>query len=511
MTAASRGAVLVAPRKSRVGLLDSVWTDRRVGLALAAGLAIAFALASAWLTPRGPITEAHVLATLGGALALGVAAGLLTGSRWSGVLVPLVFTVVFELARLRVDGPTVDGIHLGSMYGMFAFVLGRGVHAVVALLPMIVGVLLGVELASRLGRVRTAGLGLIGWVVVLGVGAGLLVLAFAVSRPASTAPILGADGQRLPGSVAELTTVQLGGHEQALMIRGQSSDNPVLLFLAGGPGGTEIGAMRMDTGLEQHFVVVTWDQRGVGKSYAALDPAATHTPEQAVADTIALTEYLRQRFDEQKIYLVGQSWGSLLGVWAVEQRPELYHAFVGVGQMVNPAETDRMFWEDTITWAEANGNETLAMNLRENGPPPYADFLKYETALSHEHDWNPYPGLNLDREMPATLFVPENSLMDTINGLRSFLDTFYALYPQIQDVDLRRDATELAVPVFIVQGDHEARGRAVPADEWFAVLQAPIKERFTFAQSGHRPLFEEPAEFVRVMQHVAQAAGGVVP
>src|SRR5690606_5108939 len=121
--------------------------------------------------------------------------------------------------------------------------------------------------------------------------------------------------------------------------------------------------------LEQHFVVVTWDQRGTGKSYAALDPAETLTLEQMVADTIEVTEYLRERFGEDKIYLTGNSWGSILGVLAVQRRPELFHAYVGTGQMVSLRQTDIIFYEDTLAWAERNGNAALVATLRRNGPP----------------------------------------------------------------------------------------------------------------------------------------------
>src|SRR5690606_22711880 len=183
--------------------------------------------------------------------------------------------------------------------------------------------------------------------------------------------------------------------------------NPVLLYLTGGPGGTDLGAIRRDVTLEQDFTVVVWEQRGAGKSYAALDPTDTFTLDQLVSDAIEVTEYLRDRFDEEKIYLVGQSWGSTLGVLAAQARPDLYHAFVGVGQMVSPRETDILFWEDTLAWAEETGNVGLAETLRRNGPPPYDDLIRYDPVVSHEHDWNAYPQMDLTNEMPAILFVPE--------------------------------------------------------------------------------------------------------
>jgi pimeloyl-ACP methyl ester carboxylesterase len=482
--------------------LGLVWADWRVGLATAAAMATVAALLSVWLTPRGPITTPEALMTLALAFAVGVAAGLAVGGRWSILVTPAVFIVIFEVARLPVDGPTVDAIHLDSLYGLIALVLGRGLHALIAVVPMAIGAVYGVELAARLGRDATTTMGLLGWILAGILTLGLLALSVVIASPASTAPILGADGEPPPGSIAELTTTRIGGHDQALMIRGRSTDNPVLLYLNGGPGGTDIGAIRRDVGLEQDFVVVTWEQRGSGKSYSALDPAETLTLDQMVADTVELTNYLRDRFGEDKIYLVGNSWGATLGVLAAQQHPELYHAYVGVGQMVSQRETDILFYEDTLAWAERTGNQELATVLYDIGPPPYADIGHYEQVIGHEHEWNPYPELDLDNEMPAILFVPENSFMDRLNAFRGFLDSFYVLYPQLQEIDFRRTATNLDVPVYMVLGEHEARGRAVPASEWFKMLAAPTKELIMFEGAGHRAHFDRAADFAALMARV---------
>jgi pimeloyl-ACP methyl ester carboxylesterase len=332
----------------------------------------------------------------------------------------------------------------------------------------------------------------------------IAAMAFLIALPASTAPIVGADGEPLAGSVAELTTVSIGGHDQTMMIRGRSVDNPVLLYLTGGPGGTDMGAIRRDVTLEQEFTVVAWDQRGAGKSYGALDPTDTFTTNQLVDDTVEVTSYLRDRFDQEKVYLVGQSWGSTLGVLAAQQHPELYHAFIGVGQMVSQRETDIMFWEDTLAWAEAEGNIGLAETLRSNGPPPYENLMHYDPFIAREHDWNPYPEFDSNNEMPAILFVSEYSWMDRINAFKGFLDTAGTLYPQLQGIDFRQEVTALDVPFYMVLGEHEARGRAVLAEEWFNMLDAPSKEAFIFEGSGHRAHFDRPGDFAEVMGHVLE-------
>ena len=493
------------PREQEVrveSVLEPIWSEWRIGWGIALALAIAFGLVSGWVIPRGPITSTEAIISIGAAFLVGLAAGSLTGNKWSILAVAAVFALAVELARLGVDGPTVDGVHLGSTYGVIAFIVGRGIHGFLVFLPLILGGVLGLWLANRLGHPVAAPIGAGGWIGVGVLAATVLVTGIQLARQATTAPILGSDGEPLPGSVAELTSVTIGDHEQALMIRGRSTDNPVLLYLAGGPGGTDIGAMRGDVGLEEEFIVVTWDQRGVGKSYSALDPTETLTVDQMVSDTIELTDYLRDRFDEDKIYLVGNSWGSALGVLAVQEQPGRYHALVGTGQMVSMSETDLMFWQDTLLWAEETGNTGLVDQLKANGPPPYENILAYEPAISHEHDWNGYPEFDSTNEMPAILFVPEYTWMERFNGFRSFLDTFAVLYPQLQDLDFREDARSLEVPVYMVLGEHEARGRAELADEWFDMLEAPSKERVLFDGAGHRAHFDQPARFAEFMAQV---------
>ncbi len=477
----------------------------------AMGVAVWAALSSWWM-PRGPTSTTESLACVALGLALGLAGGYFTRSRWAVVVLPMVFVVVYELARLRVDGPTVDGVGL-SEYGLIALVTGRVFHGLVALAPLAWGAAAGaaawrrtarseVESGRRAGRwgrraaLATSGLALVALIAVL-------------ARPASTAPVTGADGRPHPNSVAELSTVRVQGRDLGVMVRGTDRSNPVLLFLAGGPGGSELGAMRRHLpALEEYFTVVTWDQRGTGRSYGELDPVDTLTLDAAVADTIAVTDIMRDRFQQDRIYLVGQSWGSTLGVLAVQRAPERYAAFVGVGQMVSQRATDSIFYDDTLGWAEASGRDDLAATLREIGPPPYADPRHYETLLSHEGEIYPYDHASNSEgagQMSENLLVPEYSLTEQVRLFSGTLDTFAALYPQLQDIDFRQTATALEVPVFFVQGAHEARGRAELFADWYPRINAPVKDQVVLQTSGHRPLFEQPDAFVTYLSDVVLA------
>jgi proline iminopeptidase len=485
-----------------------LWADPRVRWLAAVAVPAAYGVLAGLWTPRGPLTTVEALAAMALGLGTGLLVGLVTRSRWAMLLAPVVFVAVLEMMRVGLDGPTVDALHLTSTYGILAFVVGRGFHGLLTLLPMVLGASLGALARRRRGGPQ-ARASVWAWTrrVVAGATAvALVALAALVARPASTDPIVDADGDPVAGSVAELTTVDVGDHELGLMVRGVDADNPVLLFLAGGPGGSELGAMRRHSqDLESDFVVATLDQRGTGTSYDQLDPTDTMTLDAAVADVVTVTEHLRDRFGEERVYLVGQSWGSTLGVLAVQERPELYHAFVGVGQMVSQAETDRIFYEDTLDWAREQGDTDLVRQLEESGPPPYDDVLDYEAALSYEDEVHPYDrGGNSEGagQMGENIFVEEYTLLDQVHVLGAFLDVFAVLYPQLQDIDFRTQAAELDVPVYLAQGRHEAPGRQVLAEEWFALLSAPSKSLTYFETSGHRPLWEQPAEFRDLMRTV---------
>lgn len=490
--------------------LTTRFTPGQAALLAAAAPAVV-GLSAGLLEPRGAMTTLAALVTILAAFVAGFAAGVVGRSRWVWALAPLALAASFEVARLPAEGPTIDGIHLDSTYGIVAFVVGRGVDFLLMIVPLLVGVghgrwFVALDAPSwrrdRIGAVRR-------WTargVLIASSITLVGFAVLLARPASTPPVTDAVGDPIPGSLAELTRVRLGGVDQGILLRGASEDLPVLLYLHGGPGGTDMGVMRVFGGaLEREFVVVSWDQRGSIKSVGGLDDPATMTPEQVLADTIELTEYLRGRFGEERIYLLGNSWGSTLAVLAAQQRPELFHAVIGTGQMVSQAETDRLFWEDTIAWARGEGRTGIVEELTAQGPPPYGELLAYDPVFAYEREWNSYDRTDeydAKGELPFAAFTREYTLIEQIRALGAFLETFAMLYPRIQDIDFRREVPALDVPFYMAAGVHEARGRAVLADEWFEMLQAPIKVRADFPLSGHRPHVEEPGRFAELMQRV---------
>ncbi|MBW2397362.1 MAG: alpha/beta fold hydrolase, partial [Deltaproteobacteria bacterium] len=172
-----------------------------------------------------------------------------------------------------------------------------------------------------------------------------------------------------PNGIESLEVIQLGGVPQTIYLRGRDQDNPVLLFLHGGPGVPSMpGAREFGLLLEEHFVVVHWDQRGAGNSCSSDVPDESLHFEQYLADTLELVNLLRHRFDDDKIYLLGHSWGSVLGLVTAQRHPDLLHAYVGMGQVVNGLRNEEVSLRFVREQAKAEGNETALEQPSRSSP-----------------------------------------------------------------------------------------------------------------------------------------------
>ncbi len=288
-----------------------------VGIAIVLAAAAFYGLAAGWWTPRGPVTTFQVVAAIGLSLTVGVTAGVALRSRWAMLAAPVTFAAVFQLVRISPAGPLVGGIHLGSTYGFLAFFSGRGLHGMLALVPMLLGAAWGAGVAR---------------------------------------------------------------------------------CLSGGRG-----------------------RRGRG--------------------TAGL-------------------------------------------------------------WSRRTGHAKLVGTLTGNGPPPCTNPLEYEAVLSNEQKVYPYDdtvNAGSAAGFSTNLFVREYSLLQQLHNLGAALDVFTVLYPQLQTINFRTQVRQLKVPVYLVQGRYETRGRAQPAREWFDLLQATTRQLITFDTACHRTLFEQPQRFSDLM------------
>ena len=337
----------------------------------------------------------------------------------------------------------------------------------------------------------------------------LIILVVASQWSAHTSKFTDENGKTLPQSISSMEKVKLGGVDQWLIIRSENVNKPVLLFLSGGPGASEAArVIRFNAELEKHFVVVIWEQRGCGKSYPSFNPKTALTVDQYVSDVIELTELLRERFEEEKIYLVGHSWGTIIGVRAAQERPDLFHAYIGTSQMVDVAETDQMIYDLVMEHSQQSGDLKFVETLAAQGKPPYFGknpVKPYSALFGKEYSLFEYPNIRSEEYrrdgdiLMLMLKQPEYGWLDRVYYLLGLMNTFNAVYPQLQEMDLRLDATHLDLPVYMILGRHDLNNPSQLPEEYFNLLEAPSKRLFYFENSGHGMIWEEPDLFTDIL------------
>ncbi len=388
-----------------------------------------------------------------------------------------------------------------AAFGPFPWqLLGQGMLllAIVIVVLLAFGVLITTLVIAAITRQRTRILPWSQQLLRLALVLGILLVGAATAMlgsqwHASTPPILDANGQPLPGSIATMEQVTLNGSQQWITIRGKNVHNPVLLYLGiGGPGAGGFPATAMTLApLEDHFVVVNWDQPGTGKSYYAV-PISTLTVERFVSDAHQLTQLLRARFHQDKIYVLGLSWGTILGIKLVQQYPQLFAAYIGTGQMVNTTENDRLGYQLALKIAKERGDTTTVDTLRRNRPPPYIGDgmdMKYAAYNDVLFSYMGSPTL-MQILLLAPQFAPEYGILDKVNFDRGLIESYQVLYPQLRDLDFTRSAAKLDVPIYFLVGRHDVNAMASLVERYYNVLQAPHKE-LIWLDSGHGATAEE--------------------
>lgn len=291
-------------------------------------------------------------------------------------------------------------------------------------------------------------------------------------------------------SVAALKGVEINGDRQWLLTRGCNRDNPVILFLHGGPGMPAMfTAHDFQRPLERDFVIAHWDQRGAGKSYRADLSPATMTMMQMLADAEAVIEHLRAEFGVEKVILVGHSHGTFFGALLAEKRPDLFHAYVGLGQVGDPSR-ERAVQEALIRAKFAERGEA----------PPEITGANRETLL-FEIGGELANARSLWPLLRTGLMAPEYNLGDALNVAKG---------PQFAQAHLVYDnaggygppPAEFEIPVYVVMGAEDAVTPMGLAKEWFDVVEAPKRTWAVFENAAHFPHFEKPQEFAAFMVRV---------
>jgi len=353
----------------------------------------------------------------------------------------------------------------------------------------------------------------------------LLILILALASCAVTLPIRDkTTGLTVPESIAEITTINIAGIKNWLVIRGKNVHNPILLFLHGGPGSPELPLLRhFNEPLEDKFVLVYWEQPGTCKSYSPELRESDLTVDKFVDYTKGVIDYLRARFGKDRVYVVGHSWGSALAVLTAKKYPEVFNAVIGVGQVVDIVDGEVTSFRVALKRAREEKNETAIEELTGLGDPPAYVLVKdgsYDGFMI-KRKWALYFGLALYgkrsyKDYERYYFdATEYTIFDILSYIRGRILTARTLGRDLVNIDLAAQAPELAVPVYFMMGRYDAISANADFDEYVRLLKAPKKEVVWFERSAHLPLFEEPkrfnAEIIRIMNETEGAAAPEAP
>jgi len=338
---------------------------------------------------------------------------------------------------------------------------------------------------------------------------GLLILHF--KSPGKTEPFVDENGETISKSISGIEKIELGGIDQYIITGGIDSTKPVLLFLHGGPGSPEMGFVKkFNPELEHDFLVVHWEQRGSGKSYNNNISIESMTIEQFISDTKELSEYLIKRFNKDKIYIMGHSWGSYLGIKTIEKHPELFHCYFGIGQVADQYRSEKISFEWVKNQAVKKEDKKAIKKLGALDFPEmnasnkeWIRFLMAERAYVDKFGGGLYRDYNgtLDKLSPV-IFAKEYSLRDKMNYGIGSLFSLKHLWDDVITDNLFETIDSVQIPVYIFQGVYDYQTSYSVAKEFYDQLKAPEKQFFTFENSAHCPIFDEPERFNKILREI---------
>lgn len=302
-----------------------------------------------------------------------------------------------------------------------------------------------------------------------------------------------ADG---PASIALLDRIKLGGVDQWILIRGEDTSKPVILFLHGGPGMPAMYlAHAFQRDLEKDFVVVHWDRRGAGKSYAA-GLEGEITVRQTLEDTFELTRMLLAHFGHKRLYLVGHSWGTYLGMLAVKEQPEYYAAYVGIGQLSMSSRTVHNVQRDfLLRKAYESSDLKLVSALQSNSASiDEVDLFQYGAELHESTSFWPL--------LLSGLRAPEYTFTDAMNVKRGVELVNRKMVYNVISGALSDNVRKVDVPIFFFLGRYDYNAPSGLAAEYLDSIACPFKRLVWFERSAHFPFFEESDRFHAEMLRV---------
>lgn len=330
----------------------------------------------------------------------------------------------------------------------------------------------------------------------------ILLLVAIFSSCTSTKKIKASNG------ISEINYLKINKTRQYVLMRGKDKNKPVMLFLHGGPGASATALLRkFNSELENHFTVIYWDQRNAGKSFNKKTPKEEIKVSKYIQDIDTLTNYLKKRFNVDKIYLIGHSWGSRLGLYAIQKHPENYFGYIGVGQELNSFEGELISYQYTLKRAKETKNHKAIKDLEEIGEPQSGNYTKmYKNGfwgLVKQKDWllklggERYGRTNYLDWTLSIWFSREYSFWDLIKyGKSSGFSAGNIIYdPDFNNINFFNQIPEVKIPIFFISGAHDYNTPWELVEKYTNTIKAPYKEFIKFEKSGHSPVFEEPERF----------------
>ena len=331
-----------------------------------------------------------------------------------------------------------------------------------------------------------------------------------IISPGKLKPFVDQSGQPLIGSISEKVFIKIGGVKQGMFIRGKDIKNPVLLFVHGGPSFPEYFLVdKYPVGLEDHFTVCYWEQRGGGISYTPDVTLESMTLEQLASDAIEVTNYLCDRFNKEKIYIMAHSGGTAFAIQAVESYPQLFHAYIGIAQITRQAESEKLGYKYMMNQYLANGNSKMVAEFKKypilENDSLILPFLNSVLRDKAQHDLGIGTMHNM-RSIIKDVFLPvwtckAYTVREKLNiwiSKFSFLKKS-GLRGEIIQSDIPAKVPRLEIPVYFFSGRYDLTVNKDLSKEYLKKIEAPVKGFYTFNKSAHSPMFEEPQRLKEIL------------
>lgn len=299
-----------------------------------------------------------------------------------------------------------------------------------------------------------------------------------------------------------IENMELNGKKQSISIKTNGEDLPLLLYIHGGPGDAALPLVsKYNKGLENHFTVIVWEQRGSGKSYYPFTRETTISVNDFIVDMEQLCLYLLDRFKQEKLYLIGHSWGSVLGLKFTTMFPQYLHRYIGVGQVVNMAKSSLYAKEYALNKNTKVGNDKLVERLKaidcSYTGANWLENLLFVTGQVVKHGGSLYGKKSYNKFMADFIFSREYSLTDLLNRQKGSLQSIQFLWQELMGVDFE-NVVHFDVPVSFIEGRHDSHVSSELAWQYYEAITSP-KEFYWFEDSAHFPQWEEPEKFNSIL------------